>query len=63
MKGSKQLIIDMLILVADGRHAAKSRHTLLDKATCSAFDMCYEVKEVDEEFENYGPNLWVAKYA
>ena len=28
------------------------------KATCSAFDMCYEVEEVDEEFENYGPNLW-----
>jgi isopenicillin N synthase-like dioxygenase len=20
--------------------------------------MCYEVEEVDEEFENYGPNLW-----
>lgn len=31
------------------------------KATCSAFDMCYEVEEVDEEFENYGPNLWPPK--
>ena len=28
------------------------------KATCSAFDMCYEIAEVDTEHENYGPNLW-----
>ena len=28
------------------------------KATCSAFDMCYEIPEVDTEHENYGPNLW-----
>lgn len=28
------------------------------KATCSAFDMCYEITEVDTEHENYGPNLW-----
>ena len=28
------------------------------KATCSAFDMCYEIAEVDTENENYGPNLW-----
>ncbi|MCH2477829.1 MAG: hypothetical protein MK218_07750 [Gammaproteobacteria bacterium] len=27
-------------------------------ATCSAFDMCYEIAEVDTEHENYGPNLW-----
>ncbi len=31
------------------------------KATCSAFDMCYEIKEIDKEFENYGPNLWPPK--
>ena len=28
------------------------------KATCSAFDMCYEIAEIDTEHENYGPNLW-----
>ena len=28
------------------------------KATCSAFDMCYEITDVDTEHENYGPNLW-----
>ena len=28
------------------------------KATCSAFDMCYEVEELDKEYGNFGPNLW-----
>jgi len=38
-----------------GEEPAYSPNT---KATCSAFDMCYEIEEIDEEFENYGPNLW-----
>ena len=38
-----------------GEEPAYSANT---KATCSAFDMCYEIKEIDEEFENFGPNLW-----
>ncbi|MDG2434268.1 MAG: 2OG-Fe(II) oxygenase family protein [Gammaproteobacteria bacterium] len=31
------------------------------KATCSAFDMCYEIEEIDKEYWNYGPNLWPPK--
>ena len=31
------------------------------KATCSAFDLCYEITEIDHEHENYGPNLWPPK--
>jgi len=38
-----------------GEEPAYSANT---KATCSAFDMCYDIKEIDHKFENYGPNLW-----
>ena len=37
-----------------GEEPAYSANT---KATCSAFDMCYEIEEIDHEFENFGPNL------
>jgi len=41
-----------------GEEPAYSANT---KATCSAFDMCYEIEEIDHEFENFGPNLWPPK--
>ena len=36
-----------------GEEPAYSANT---KATCSAFDICYEIEEIDHEFENFGPN-------
>ena len=39
----------------EGEEPAYSPNT---KATCSAFDLCYEVEEIDKEFESYGPNHW-----
>ena len=41
-----------------GEEPAYSANT---KATCSAFDICYEIEEIDHEFENFGPNLWPPK--
>jgi isopenicillin N synthase-like dioxygenase len=39
----------------EGEEPAYSPNT---KATCSAYDMCYEMDEIDEEFESFGPNHW-----
>ena len=55
---NKQRITGTHILDEDGHHGEEPAYSPGTKATCSAFDMCYEVEEVDEEFENYGPNLW-----